>query len=170
MAFRGPALLALFLLMAVPAHGHKMGRPVPIGYSGGDLPQAHLAAQVVASYFAEQMGRETVLVEMGDVEELFEQIVTRKTPMAVVPFVPADEVPEGVVYVFRGFDTGVGIFDLVMGREAREDLQFSLVPRYMELLSSRLTYDAWEKGIIRVSGGEGVRKVALEMLREADLL
>lgn len=155
-------------LTAIPAHGHHMGRPVPVGYTG--TGNAHLAAQVIASYFEEQMGLETELSGRSSVQECLEMILDKKTPMAVVPEIQQDRIPDGVVLVLPALNTGSRVYTLVMGREARENLQFSLVQRYMELLSSRLSYDEWKKGIIRVNSGEGVRKVALDMLREADLL
>jgi hypothetical protein len=37
----------------------------------------------------------------------------------------------------------------------------------MEKLASGLSPEAWEKGLARVRAGEGVRKVALDMLRDA---
>jgi hypothetical protein len=158
------------VLSAAAVQAHPMGRSVPVAYTGSDIPQARLAAQVIASYFEEQMGRRVDLVEAAGITELFEQVLMRKAPMAVVPVLPAAEAPEGVVYVHPGLDTGAGIFDLVIGADAMKELQFSLVPRYMELLSSGLDHDAWVKGIVMVNSGEGVRKVALEMLRAADLI
>lgn len=147
-----------------------MGRAVPIMHSSGETIQGHLAAQVVASYFEEQMGREMELLGKSSVEECLGLILDKKAPMALVPEMPMDRIPAGVVVVLPGLNTGDGIFTLVMGSDAGQDLQFSLVPRYMERLSSGLSYDAWTKGIVRINGGEGVRKVALDMLREANLL
>ena len=147
-----------------------MGKAVPILHSSGDTIQGRLAAQVVASYFEEQMGRETVLSGKSSAQECLGLILDKKAPMAVVPEIEQDWIPVGVVVVLPGLNTGGGIFTLVMGSDARQDLQFSLVPRYMELLSSRLSRDAWAKGIVRINSGEGVRKVALDMLREADLI
>lgn len=162
--------MAAACLMTVPAYGHHMGRAFPICYADSGLPQAEFTAQVVVSYFEEQMGREMELSAESSIEKCLSSIVDKKVPMAVIPVFPVNRIPQGVIVVTPVIDTGKETFFLVMGRTAKTDLQFSLVPRYLELLSSKLTNDMWEKGLVRVSSGEGVRKVALEMLREADLI
>ncbi|MDF1535370.1 MAG: hypothetical protein P1S46_02575 [bacterium] len=161
-------LTAVFLAVtAVPAPGHHMGKSVPIAHSGG--PVADLAGNVVAAYFEEQLGRDTELFTRSSVEECFRDITEKEAPMALVPVVPRDRIPDGIVIVLPGIDTGQGVFTLAMGSDARGELQFSLVPRYMEKLGSGLSSEAWEKGLARVKAGEGARKVALDMLREGDL-
>jgi hypothetical protein len=57
-----------------------------------------------------------------------------------------------------------------MGEDAASNLQFSLVPRYLARLSEGLTRLDLEDGLTRVRSGEGPRKVALDLLREADLI
>jgi hypothetical protein len=156
--------VGILTVTAVPSPAH-MGKTVPIVHAGG--PAAALVGNVVAAYFEEQMGRGTVLTEKTGVPEALGQVIAREAPMAVTPVVPREEIPDGVVIVLPGIDTGEGVFTLAMGSDAREELQFSLVPRYMEKLASGLSPEAWEKGLARVRGGEGVRKVALDMLREA---
>jgi hypothetical protein len=168
------ALLRLFLtvgvlaVVPVSAHAHHMGRTIPIVHSGGQA--AALAGHIVAAYFEEQMGRDTALSEKAGVQATLEQITGRQSPMAVVPVVPREQTPGDIVIILPGLDTGQGVLTLVMGREAKKDLQFSLVPRYMEKLSEKLSVEAWAKGLERVKTGEGVRKVALDMLRESDLI
>ena len=161
-------LLAAVCLMAAPAHGHYMGRPVPIGYTGEG--SVHLAAQVVASYFEEQMGRKTELSIESSVEECFQTIIEKEAPMAVVPLGSDDVIPGGIVGITPALKAGKVTITLVMGAGARRDLQYSLVPKYMEKLSKRLVPADWEKALARVEAGEGVKGVALEMLRRADLL
>ncbi len=161
-------LLAAVWLMAVPAHGHYMGRSVPIGYTGEG--SVHLAAQVIASYFEEQMGRGTELSIESSVEECFQTIIEKEAPMAVVSLGVDDVVPGGIVRITPGLNTGKVTITLVMGTGARRNLQYSLVPKYMEKLSKRLAQADWEKALERVEAGEGVRGVALDMLRKADLL
>jgi hypothetical protein len=168
------ALLRLFLILGilavvpVSAHAHHMGRTIPIVHSGGQA--AALAGHIVAAYFEEQMGRDTALSEKAGVQATLEQITGRQAPMAVVPVISREQTPGDIVIVLPGLDTGEGVFNLAMGSEAKKDLQFSLVPQYMEKLSKELSPEAWKKGLERVKAGEGVRKVALDMLREGDLL
>lgn len=161
-------LLAAACLMAAPAHGHYMGRSVPIGYTGEG--SVHLAAQVIASYFEEQMGRETELFIKSSVEECFQTIIGRKAPMAVVSLGTDYGVPGGIVVITPGLNAGKVTVTLVMGAGARQDLQYSLVPKYMENLNRLIDQGAWLKALDRVENGEGIKKVALDMLREADLL
>lgn len=168
MAVLRKLLIVVVFLNAVQAHGHHMGRTVPIGYSGEGA--VHLVAQVIASYFEEQMGRETELSAESSVEKCMQSILDKKVPMAVLPVVPADRIPEGVVVVLPGIDTGKEVVTLVMGGAARKRLEFSLIPMYLDRLSKGLTPSGWQKGLTRVEAGEGVRGVALDMLREADLL
>jgi len=161
-------LLAAVWLAAVPAHGHYMGRSVPIGYTGER--SVHLVAQVVASYFEEQMGRETKLVKAGSLAQCLQSVRDREFPMAVVPNAAERELPEGVVELdgLSGVP-GRGVV-FIIGSDARAKLEFSLVPGYLSKLSRSLMPADWEKALERVEAGEGVRGVALDMLRERDLL
>lgn len=163
-------LVIVVCIAAAPVHGHHMGRTVPIGFSDSGFPHVHLAAQVIASYFEEQMGRNMELSAEISMEKCLDSILAKEMPMAVVPLLPAEKMPDGVVVVIPGIDAGKGIITLVMGTEAKQNLQFSLVPKYMEKLADKLSTADWEKGLARVDSGEGVRKVALDMLRESDLL
>ena len=165
------AVITSVVLITVPvsSFAHSMGRSIPIAVDS-ELPTAALAGNIVAAYFEEQMGREMVLLEKTAVQEILQQIIEHQAPMAVVPVLPREQIPESVVIVLPGLDTGEGIFTLAMGIDARKELQFSLVPQYMEKLSEKLTHDTWKKGIDRVKAGEGIRKVALDMLREGDLI
>lgn len=161
-------IVGVLAMAPVSAQAHHMGRTIPIVHSGGQA--AALAGHIIAAYFEEQMGRDTALLEKAGVQATLEQITDRQAPMAVVPVVPREQIPGDIVIVLPGLDTGEGVFTLAMGSEAKKDLQFSLVPRYMEKLSERLSLEAWKIGLERVKTGEGVRKVALDMLREGDLL
>jgi len=161
-------LLALVCLMAVPAQGHRMGRPVPIGYAGEGM--ASLAAQVIAVYFEEQMGREMKLVSSVSPAGCIRLILDREIPMAVVPVLAAGDPPEGIVRLKGAFGAPERSFILVMGSEAREKLEFSLVQRYVDSLTKGIDPDLWKNSEARVEAGEGVRGVAMEMLREKDLI
>ena len=70
--------LVVVWLAVAPAHGHYGGRSVPIGYTGEG--SVHLAAQVIAAYFEEQMGRQTKLFIGSSVEECFQIIIEKKAP------------------------------------------------------------------------------------------
>ena len=161
-------LPATLCLVAVPAHGHYMGRTVPIGYAGNG--PVHLVAQVIACYFEEQMGRETRLVEADSPAQCIQSVSDREFPMAVVPDAVKGDLPEGVLKL----EGMVGVPDLkvifIIGSDAREKLEFSLVQRYLDSLSKGFELADWEKALARVEAGEGIRGVALDMLREADLL
>ncbi len=168
MAILRSLLLALVWLIAVPAHGHYGGRYVPIGYTGEG--SVHLAAQVIASYFEEQMGRETKLVETGSPAECIQSVRDRDFPMAVVPDAAAVDLPEGVVKLEGTLGASGRKIVFVMGSDARKKLEFSLVQGYLDRLSKRLVPADWENALARVEAGEGIRGVALEMLRERDLI
>lgn len=168
MAFLRTFLAAAVVLAACSVQAHHMGRVIPVGYSGqGAIP---LAAHVIASYFEEQMGREMELSAENSIEKCIGSIIEKRAPMAVVPLQKAEDLPEAVVVVLPEINAGQGIITLIMGREAKKDLQFSLVPKYMEKLAEKLSPADWERGMARIDSGEGIRKVALDMLREGDLL
>ena len=168
MALLRSLLLAAVWLIAVPAHGHYMGRSVPIGYTGNG--SVHLAAQVIASYFEEQMGRETKLVETGSSAECIQSVREREFPMAVVPEAAAWDLPEGVAKLEGIFGVPGQTVVFVIGSDARKKLEFSLIPIYLDKLSTMLAPADWEKALARVEAGEGIRGVALDMLRERDLI
>ena len=90
--------------------------------------------------------------------------------MAVVPLGNDDVVPGGIVGITPALKAGKVTITLVMGADARKNLQYSLVPKYMEKLNQLIEPEAWLRALDRVKNGEGVRKVALDMLREADLI
>ena len=161
-------LAAAVCLVAVPSYGHYMGKVVPIGHTGER--SVHLAAQVIASYFEEQMGRETELSVESSVEECIQTIIKKEAPMAVVSLGVDEGVPDGIVRITPGLNAGNVTITLIMGAGAQRDLQYSLVPKYMENLNRLIEQEAWIKALNLVKNGEGVRKVALDMLREADLL
>ena len=161
-------LPAAVCLMAIPAQGHFMGRTVPIGYAGNG--PVHLAAQVIACYFEEQMGRETELSVESSLEDCIQTIIKKGAPMAVVSLGVDDGVPDGIVRITPGLNAGGVNITLIMGAGARRDLQYSLVPKYMENLNRLIEQGVWLQALDRVNNGEGVRKVSLDMLREADLL
>ncbi len=161
-------LPAAVCLVAVPSYGHYMGKVVPIGHTGER--SVHLAAQVIASYFEEQMGRETRLVETGSSSQCIQSVSDREFPMAVVADAAKGVLPEGVLKLEGMFGApGLRVI-FIIGSDAREKLEFSLVQRYLDSLSKGLESADWEKALARVEAGEGIRGVALDMLREADLL
>ncbi len=161
-------LVAAVWLMAVPAHGHYAGRSVPIGYTGEG--SGHMAAPVVASYFTKRIGPGTKLVERGSPAECLQSIRDRKFPMAVVPDAAAWDLPEGVDKLESMLGAPGRTVVFVIGSDARKKLEFSLIPIYLDKLSKMLAPADWEKALARVEAGEGIRGVALEMLREADLI
>lgn len=167
--YRLPCFLVIAIcLFAVPAQGHHMGRSVPIGYAGeGSI---HLVAQVIASYFEEQMGRETKLIKAGSAAEGLQLLRNREFPMVVLPTAAADDLPEGILRLDGIFGKPGRTVVLVIGADAKEKLEFSLVQRYLDKLSKSFTPADWEKATELVEKGEGIRGVALDMLREADLI
>ena len=161
-------LPAAVCLVAVPSYGHYMGKVVPIGHTGER--SVHLAAQVIASYFEDQMGRDTKLVETGSPTRCIESVRDREFPMAVVPDTAAGGLPEGVLKLEGMFGASGQRVILIIGSDAREKLEFSLVHRYLNSLSKGFEPTDWEKALERVEAGEGIRGVALDMLREKDLI
>jgi hypothetical protein len=145
-----------------------MGEAVPIAYIEG--PEAQFAAYVIAAYFGEQMGRETRLVPGATVTVCLDMLRSGRSPMAVLDMLPENHDLAGLTVVDPVLPVGGKTGMLVMGEEASKQLQFSLVPMYMEKLENRLSFRDWETGLARVRFGEGARKVALEMLREKDLI
>lgn len=156
------------LLAAVPVHGHSMGRSVPIGHSGSEA--LRLTANVVASYFEEQMGRETTLVEEPSPVLCIESLRDREFPMAVVPEDATQGLPDDLVVLGKRLGPPGLEAVLVMGADAVKRLEFSLVTDYLESLARGLAPSHWKRALERVQAGEGARGVALDMLREADLI
>ena len=160
--------LVVVWLMAATAYGHYGGRTLPIGYSGEG--SGHLAAQVVASYFEEQMARGTKLVEKGSPAECLQSIRDREFPMAVIPAAAAEDLPKGVVKLEGMLGAPGRTVVFVIGSDARKKLEFSLFPAYLDRLSKGLTPAEWEEALTSVEAGKGIKGVALDMLRRADLL
>ena len=163
-------LVIVVCIAAAPASGHHMGRTVPIGFSDSGFPHVHLTAQVIASYFEEQMGRDTKLVLFRSISEGIDGIRDREYPMAVLAANAVLDLPEGVIRLEGEFGVPGGTAVLIIGRDAKEKLEFSLVQRYLDKLSEKLSTADWKSSMARVEAGEGIRGVALDMLREADLL
>jgi len=116
------------------------------------------------------MGRETELVPLTSAALCLEAVRKREFPMAVVPGTVRVGLPEGL-QILDGFLGAPGrTFVLVMGSDARKKLEFSLVQRYMDTLTKKLGPEDWERAEDRVRKGEGVRGVALDILKEKDLL
>jgi hypothetical protein len=161
-------LSATVCLVAVPSYGHYMGKVVPIGHTGER--SVHLAAQVIASYFEEQMGRDTKLVETGSPSQCIQSVSDREFPMAVVSDAAMGVLPDGVLKLEGMLGASGQRVIFIIGSDAREKLEFSLVHQYLNSLSKGFEPIDWEKALARVEAGEGIRGVALDMLREADLL
>ena len=161
-------VIAVVCVTAPAVYGHHMGRTVPIGYA--DKASIHLVAQVIASYFEEQMGREMKLIVMESDGQSLKAIRDREFPMAVVSSGGAGNLPEGVIRMDGVFGApGLTSF-LVMGTDAKEKLEFSLVQRYLDKLTEKLSPIDWERALSRIEAGEGIRGVVLDMLREKDLI
>jgi len=145
-----------------------MGRVIPLLHEDGD--RSTLASHVFAAYVGEQMGAEIRprLVNKG--ESVSELLKAREAPWVLKilgfktrPLWDLVEVEPHFVVV----DKDAVLFMTV---ESRKDLKFSLLPRYIEKILTGFDHKDWEAGLNRVKAGEGVRKVALDMLREADLI
>jgi hypothetical protein len=121
---------------------------------------------VVAAYFGEQMGRNTLLVATDGCDGSVSALEAKEAPMAVVNC-NWSEPPDGMA--FKGPALALAGIKLVMAGHAVGDLNFSLVGKYMEKLAT-ISGGEWEAAMARVEKGEGVRKVALDLLRERDLL
>lgn len=168
MAFLRVPLIFLVLLSGVsPASGH-MGKG--IDFLSPEGHGAELAAHVVAAYMGEQMGRDIKVKVRKNPEECLESLFVREAPIALVHEQDWEAGYRGLVKSGEFLPGNGPRFVLVMGEEAAANLQFSLVQKYLARLSEGIGQSDMEEGIRRVRGGEGPRKVALDLLREADLL
>ena len=159
--------IAVLALLPNSASGHRMGEAVPIAFVEGS--ETGFAASVIAVYFSEQMGKEIGLVPGKSSQKCLDMVRTGIAPMAVLDRMPAHTIRDVVVVepvLAKGGEAAV----LVMGERAVRQLQFSLVPRYMEKLGNVLDAADWELGLARVRAGEGIRKAAIDMLRDKDLI
>jgi len=161
-------VLLVLGLSTVQANAHSMGRVIPVAYSGKE--DVELAARVITEYFSEQMGRDMKLQRQNSGRECLDIIRNREAPMAVIYPEVTEMSGEGVKIVTFALDVAGNKVILVMGIDAANKLEFSLIPRYMEKLSGRLKNADWSRGLDRVRGKGQFRKVALDMLREAELL
>ena len=160
--------LAIACLIAVPAHGHYMGKTIPLLYEGGE--RADLASYVIASYIGEQMGAEIQPRPVLKGESVTQLLKIRKAPW-VLRIQPTEARPyTGLVKVQPHFAVAGLDAVIYMTEESSKDLKFSLLSQYILKIRSGIDREDWETGLARVRAGEGVRKVALQMLREADLI
>lgn len=159
--------LLMMVSCATTAFAH-MGRSIAFLCPEGPLPE--LAAHVVAAYMGEQMGRDIEVSTRENPTGCLDSILDRQAPMALIPEVGWSNKHKGLVRTGDFLPADGMVFILVMGEDAASNLQFSLVPRYLDRLSEGLTRLDLENGSTRVKKGEGPRKVALDLLREVDLL
>ncbi len=168
MAFlRVGAVLLLLVSCAATALAH-MGRSVAFLCPEGPVPE--LAAHIVAAYMGEQMGRDLKVSTRENPARCLGSILDRQAPMALIPEAGWSDKYKGLVRVGDFLTADGTVFVLVMGEDAASNLQFSLVPRYLVRLSEGLARWDLEDASKRVRNGEAPRKVALDVLREADLL
>lgn len=161
-------LLALFLIFpAAFAHAH-MGRTIQLFHPDG--VEESLAANIVAAYMGEQMGREIVAKGRGRAASCLEGILEKESPMALLPENVWTGSRAGLTRVGPTVRMGEARYVLIMGQEAAGQLQFSLVPRYLATLTEVLKGMDLERWIGSVRRGSGARKVALDLLREGDIL
>ena len=168
MAVLRTGLLLLLLLSGASSAVAHMGRSIAFLCPEGRLPE--LTAHIVAAYMGEQMGRDMDVSTRENPARCLSSILDREAPMALIPESDWNSGSEGLVEVGYFRPDGGAAFVLVMGEEAAANLQFSLVPRYLAKLSEGVNRRDLEDGSIKVGGGEGPRKVALDLLREADLI
>ncbi len=168
MALLRSAILGVLLVIGITlnAEAHT-GRIIPL-CCGSDY-ESRLIANLVSSYIGEQMGRDVKVVNAADEGLCFVEMQTEKAPLAVLK---NRNTAGNDIYVKVGpvLKTLLGDYIVVMGQKASEKLIFSLVPQYLERLSQTFGSLPLGEALRRVESGEGARKVAIEVLREADLL
>jgi hypothetical protein len=167
-------VLAAWAATATPALAH-MGPSFPLAHGAGE--ESALMAQVVASYLAEQMGRDVVLAERATSAGALAAVKGREAPVAVVTqqewALQGEGGGEGagaLVATGPAIPGPGGGFRLVAGREAAAQLSFSLLPAYADRLARATAGWDWARALTRVRDGEGRRRVALDLLRAADLI
>jgi len=167
-AFLRIGLLLLLMFSGASTVAAHMGRTIAFLAPEGHLPE--LAGYVVASYIGEQMGRDMDVSTRETSARCLDSILHREAPMALIPETDWNDGNTALVRAGDFRPVGGVVFVLVMGEEAAGNLQFSLVDRYLAKLSEGLNRQELEDGSERVRDGEGPRKVALDLLREADLI
>lgn len=161
-------LLTLLLLSAgTPVQAH-MGRTIYLLYPEG--ADESLAANIVAAYMGEQMGREILAEGRKGTASCLDGVIARESPMALVPADGWESGPSGLVKMDPAIRVGTSRYVLIMGQEAAGQLQFSLVRQYLSVLSAGLDGKDLDRSIDLVRRGSGARKVALDLLREGDML
>lgn len=162
-------LLSLCLLLgwSFPASAH-MGRTITFLCPTGTLNE--VAANMTAAYMGEQMARNVKVVAHDGTIRCLDGIRDHEAPMALVPEDRWTGDDEALVRVGDSLQVAGTVFVLVMGREAAGQLQFSLVPQYLLRLENVLSGIDISNGLEKAGNGEGARKIALDLLREADLL
>ena len=159
-------MTAAVLLWAATLWAHH-GRTLVLVHQPGPLHS--LAANLVAAYVGEQMGRSVKAQEKDTAEECLGAILDREAPMGLV--IETDWNPrEGLALVGPPFTAASVTYRLVMGTDISSDLSFSLVPDYLTRLGSVLVGMDLSGDIEKVRGGKGARGLAERILREADLL
>lgn len=161
-------LLTALLLSAASASYAHMGRTIQLLYPDG--VEESLAANLVAAYMGEQMGREIVVESRRGPTACLDGILAREAPMALVPEDEGRGARDGLVRMGDPVRVGSRIYVLIMGREAADQLRFSLVSTYLRTLSERLAGIDPGAAISSIEGGSGARKVALDLLRKGDII
>ncbi len=161
-------LAALLVPVDVLAH---MGPELPFLHPAGE--DAALAAAVVSSYLSRQMGREVTTREAPTAADALAGVVDHEGPLALVPLAEWERIAgrnSALTAVGPPLPGPRGRYQLVAGSEAVTQLSFSLLPQYVSRLAEVCAGWDWEQAAARIAGGEGRRKVALDLLRASDLL
>ncbi len=168
MALLRSAILAVLIIISftLNADAHT-GRIIPL-CCGSDY-ESRLIANLVSSYISEQMGRDVRVVNAATEDLCFVEMQMEKAPLSVLK---NQNTAENDIYVKVGpvLISPFGDYVVVMGQKASEKLIFSLVPQYLARLSEAFGSLHLGEALQKVKSGEGARKVAIDVLREADLL
>jgi len=166
---RSPFLALLAALLLPGGAMAHMGPELPFLHPAGE--EAALAASVVSSYLSEQMARDVVPREKSAGSDALAGVTGHEGPLALVRAADWEKGRSGELTSLGPPLAGPGgAFQLVAGREAAAQLSFSLLPQYASRLAEKMAGWDWAKALARVRAGEGRRKVALDLLRSADLL
>lgn len=159
--------VVLLILATAMNSGAHTGRVIPLCCD--EDQKTVFVANIVSAYFTEQMGRYVRVVQVQEKGQCLDEMEAERAPISVVA---GRNAVDSVVYVTVGpaLTSSIGSYSILMGRKAKDLLIFSLVPQYIDRLSGAFGSLPLQEALERVRSGQGPRKVALDILRNADLI
>ncbi len=153
-----------------------VGTQGAVAHSGKVIPlctrqsaSGTLVAHLVSAFIGEQMGRDVKVIVVAGTRGCYAEMEEGNAPISVIAS-EGYEKSDSVKKIGLDLETPIGSYCILMGSKAVRQLAFSLVPMYLERLSKTVGSLPLAEALERVRAGRGPRRVALKVLREADLI